>query len=378
MKRVGNLFPELLSDSNLNKAIDEVNKSHRWHHYPNKPNQVTLWIEETRAERIADLRQIITDGFIPSPVTEKRRYDHNARKWRNINEPRLWPDQYVHHALIQVLEPVMMRGMDHYCCGSIRDRGAHYGIRAIKKWMKSDIKGTRWCVEMDIRHFYDSIDPEEILMRMKRLIKDRLVLDLIERVTADGIMIGFYTSQWFANTFLQPLDVLIRENGAVHYIRYLDNFTVFTNRKKSADRIIKTVGKWLKDHGLRLKNNWQKFRTRYRLPNALGYRFGRGYTLLRKHTLLRLKQQIKMFYHRRERGQYITLKFAQGLLSRLGMLRHCNSQSTYTRFVPKRTQRKLKDIVRSYQKKEVTTWSMFLEQRKQRRLCRSEVEAVTC
>lgn len=361
MKRIGNLYPKLISDENLIAAIDEVNKSHRWHHYPKKPNSLTLWVEQTKAERVKELRKIIENGFVQSPVTEKRRYDANARKWRNIKEPRLWPDQYVHHALIQVLEPIMMRGMDHFCCGSIKGRGAHYGIRVIKKWMKNDVKGTRWCIEMDIRHFYDSLKPEEVLERMKQLIKDHRVLDLIERVTCDGIMIGFYTSQWFANTFLQPLDVLIRKSGATHYIRYLDNFTVFTNRKKAASRIIKITGKWLTDHGLTLKGNWQKFRTRFRMPNALGYKFGRGYTLIRKHSLLRLRRQIIQFYRRRERGQYITLKFAQGLLSRLGMLRHCNSQSIYERYVPEKTQRKLKDIVRSYQKEANISWSTFLE-----------------
>lgn len=367
MKRVGQLFPKLISDENLNNAIDEVNKSHRWHHYPDKPNELTLWVELTRNERVQELREIIENGFVPSPVTEKRRYDHNAKKWRNINEPRLYPDQYVHHALIQVLEPVMMRGMDFYCCGSIRNRGAHYGIRAIKKWMKSDISGTRWCIELDIRHFYDSLQPKEVVKRMRNLIKDNRVLDLIERVTACGVMIGFYTSQWFANTFLQPLDHLIRKAGADHYIRYLDNFTIFTRRKKTADRIINLVDRWLSGHGLQLKHNWQKYRTRYRYPNALGYRFGRGYTLLRKHSLMRLKRQIKLFYRKRERGQYVALKFAQGLLSRLGMLRHCNSQKIYENFVPQKTQRKLKDIVRAHQKEASVTWSMFLEQRMESR-----------
>ena len=376
MKRTGQLFPKLISDENLNKAISEVNRSHRWHHYPNKPNELTLWVELTRDERIQELREIIENGFVPSPVTEKRRYDHNARKWRNINEPRLWPDQYVHHALIQILEPIMMRGMDYYCCGSIKERGAHYGIKAIKKWMKNDVAGTRWCVEMDIRHFYDSLEPKEVVARMKELIKDRRVLGLIERVTADGIMIGFYTSQWFANTFLQPLDVLIRKCGANHYIRYLDNFTVFTNRKKTADKIIRLTRKWLSVHGLRLKDNWQKFRTWKRYPNALGYRYGRGYTLIRKHSLLRLRRQIRMFYRRRERGQYVTLKFAQGLLSRLGMLRHCNSQKLYKYFVPKKTQRKCKDIVRAHQKEANVTWSMFLEQRKESKSLKQKEVAI--
>ena len=50
-------------------------------------------------------------GFEPSPARKKRRWDKSAGKWRDIYEPKLWPDQYVHHALVQALQRPMMRGM---------------------------------------------------------------------------------------------------------------------------------------------------------------------------------------------------------------------------------------------------------------------------
>lgn len=359
MKRAGNLFPKIISDENLKKAIKTVCNSHRWIHYPDRPNPKVLEMECNIDSYADKLKEIIENGFTPSPVKKKRRYDANAEKWREISEPRIFPDQCVHHALIQVLEPVMMRGMDKWCCGSIKKRGAHYGIRAIKKWMKAG-KGVKWCIEMDIRHFYDSLKPDVIMKRMKRLIKDFRTLDLICRIIKGGILIGAYYSQWLANTFLQPLDVLIRKSGATHYIRYMDNFTVFTNKKRTADKIMKAVAKWLEENGLELKGNWQKFKTSKRLPNAMGYRFGKRYTLIRKKNLIRLIHQLKKFYRMRERRKSIRLKFAQGLLSRLGMLRHCNSVMIYKRFVRKRTQRHLKDIVREYYGREREKWNIYL------------------
>ncbi len=362
MKRVKNLFSKIISDENLEKAIKEVNKTHRWYHYPDKPNKTVLWVESTTKDRIKELRVIIENGFIPSPTTKKTRYDNNARKWREIYEPRLWPDQYVHHALIQVLEPVMMRGMDRWCCGSIKGRGAHYGIKQIKKWMKNDKSGTKYCLEADIRHFYDSLTPSVVITRMKQLIKDYKTLDLIERIIKDGIQIGAYCSQWFANTFLQPLDHWLREELKVkHYIRYMDNFTIFSNRKRNLRKVKEYMRVWLEEHLLVLKSNWQIFNCDTRLPNALGYKFGRGYTLLRKHALLNLKKQLKAFYWLRERGRKIPLKLAQGLLSRLGMLKHCNSVSLYKRLVKKHTQRNLKNVVREFQKGVTSTWNTYLE-----------------
>ena len=356
MKRVRGIFEKVVSKENLERAIMTVVRSHRWVRYADKPNRKAVWLERTLPERVKELRAIITQGFEPSHTRKKRRWDANACKWREIAEPRLWPDQCVHHALIQALEPVMMRGMDHWCCGSIKNRGAHFGIRGMKKWMGR--RGTKWCIEMDIRHFYDSLEPSLVVGRFRSLIKDRLTLDLIERVLRDGVQIGAYCSQWFANTFLQPLDVLIRSLGVRFYVRYMDNFTVIVRDKGKCRRVVRLVSKWLHAHGLSLKGNWQWFKVRDRLPNALGYRFGKGYTLMRKKNLLRLSRNMKRFA--RLRGRAIPVRFAQGLLSRLGQLRHCSSVGLYARFVPNGSQRVLKDVVREWQRKEAMRWSMCL------------------
>ena len=182
LKRTGNLYNKLISDDNLRLALLEVNATHRW--YPrHRPNKTVQWVEMDVDARVRELRRIISgmvEGSIRLPRPKKRtRWDKSAGKWRDINEPNLWPDQYVHHALVQVLQPVMMRGMDAHCCGSIRGRGIHYGMKCIKKWIKNDRAGTKYVLEMDIRHFYDSVRPEIVVERMKRLVKDRRVLRLV-------------------------------------------------------------------------------------------------------------------------------------------------------------------------------------------------------
>ena len=279
MKRVNHLFDYLISDENLGNAIDEVNATHRWRPR-HRPDKTVQRVEADRAGSIEALRTIIVSGFEPSPARKKRRWDKSAGKWRDIYEPKLWPDQYIHHALVQALQRPMMRGMDPYCCGSIRGRGIHYGVKAMKKWHRDDPKGTRWCAQLDIRHFYDSLKPEVVMARMRQLVKDHRVLDLAERVMRDGVMIGAYFSQWFANTTLQPLDHALRERGpeVTHYLRYMDNFTLYARSKRQLDRAIKMIEDWLKAHELTIKGDWQKFRTADRMPTALGYRFGRGYS----------------------------------------------------------------------------------------------------
>ena len=370
LKRVGNLFDKLISDENLGKAIDEVNRTHHWK-AGHKPNGTTAWVELTKEERINDLRRILIEGFEQRPPNIVNRYDVSARKWRVISEPIQWPDQYIHHALIQTIQPVLMRGMDIYCCGSIRGRGTHYAKKAIEKWMKYDLKGTRYCFCCDIYHFYDSLKPEVVKDRMMQLIKDRHIIDLIERITKDGIKIGAYPSQWFANTTLQPLDTMIRQSNLCgHYVRYMDNITVFGSNKRKLRKLKVMVEEWLTDHSLTIKGDWQIYPVvsdkfpKGRMPDAVGYRYGRGYTIPRKHNLFRLRRSFARYRKKMATGKTVSTRMADSILSRLGQIKHCNNVHIYKELLQgDRIVRDLKNIIRA-SRKEQMTWSMFLAQQK--------------
>lgn len=383
MKRVGNLFDRLVSDENLELAIDEVNHTHHWktHH---RPNRCTAWVQETKDERVKDLRNILVNGFEPHPPHVTRRWETSAQKWRTVSEPAQWPDQYIHHALIQVLQPVFMRGMDPYCCGSIRGRGPHKEKQAIERWLDKDPKGTKYELCGDIYHFYESLKPEVVMDRMRHIIKDQRVLDLIWRIVKDGILIGAYTSQWFANTVLQPLDVLIRQSKLCkHYTRYMDNLTIFGSNKRKLRKLRLLIEEWLNDHGLRLKGDWQVFpvpkryspallqsprrgceRPQGRLPNAVGYRYGRGFTIPRKRNLLLIKRALARYRKRKRCKKRILAGTAASLISRLGQIKHCNNYNLYRMlFNGEHILRELKNIIRENQRKEQLEWSIYLAQR---------------
>lgn len=376
VKRATKLGPKMLSNDNIREAIVTVNSTHRW--LPgHKRNPTVQWVEEDIDARIVELRQIIIDGFVPYPMKKKRRWDKSAGKWRDVCEPRLWPDQYVHHILIQVLEPVFMRGMDRYCCGSIKKRGIHYGMKVMKKWMRGNPRDTKYCLELDIYHFYDSLTPKVVMDRLRQLVKDFKVLDLCERILSQGIAIGVYCSQWFANVVLQPLDHAIREMGfdVKRNLRYMDNFTIYASAKRKLRKVLAFIDGWLHDHELDVKGNWQIFPTtpskkaienavkrgkspKVRLPTALGYRYGHGYTLLRKRNLHRLSKQLNCYNYRKRHSRVISVRMAAGLMSRFGQLKHCNSHDVYTKvlnYQPK-TQHSLKAIVRAKQKEDNLKW----------------------
>ena len=375
MKRV-RVYKQILSDENLSLAIDEVNAGHR-RNGDHSLNKTVIEIETHKEEYIVKLREFIEalvsgDEHMHKPI-KRRRWDRNADngkgKWRDINEPLLWPDQCVHHAVLQPMIPHIMRSMDRYCIASVPDRGNSYGVKALKKWMKNDPAGTQYAAECDIYHCFEELDPVYVMEALKRLFKDNETLWLCDAMMEYGVLIGAFFSAWFLHLTLAPLDLMIHQKqyGVTHYLRQMDNFTIFGSNKRKLRKLLADIQKWLATVGLKLKSTWQVFRVgftpkverehaalskkkqhhrRPRIPSALGYRFGHGYTIIRKHNLFRIKQGLHLYYYRRDRNRIISFKRASGLISRLGQLRKCNSQRILERYYQPKTMFDLKKVVR--------------------------------
>ena len=215
--------------------------------------------------------------------------------------------------------------MYYYSCASIKGRGMLHGSKYIEKVLVQDRKNTKYCLKLDIKKFYPSIDKEILKRKFRRKIKDIDTLELIDKIidSSDvGVPIGNFTSQWFANFFLQDLDHYIKENLKVsYYIRYMDDMLLFHRNKRELHKIKKEIDNYLKKEKLQIKENWQLFKSDSRPIEFIGYKFYRGYTTLRSSNFLRIKRRIKKAY---KKG-IINVKDAQAILSYNGWLKHTNS-----------------------------------------------------
>ncbi|MFQ7452944.1 MAG: RNA-directed DNA polymerase [Flavonifractor plautii] len=121
---------------------------------------------------------------------------------------------------------------------------------------------TRYGAECDIYHCFEELDPPYVIQALKRLFKDRETLWLCDALMEYGVLIGAFFSAWFLHLVLQPLDLMIhqREYGVSHYLRQMDNFTIFASSKRKLRKLIRDIQAWLADVGLKLKDNWQVFR----------------------------------------------------------------------------------------------------------------------
>ena len=132
-------------------------------------------------------------------------------------------EQIVHHMVVNVLKPIIMKSMYRHSYGSLPGRGAVAnkkkgtigGREAVAKFIKEHPDQCTYCMKLDIRKFFDTVPHDVLKAKFARKIKDKKFLDVIYKIIDSdekeiGIPIGFYTSQWFANFYLSDFDHYVK------------------------------------------------------------------------------------------------------------------------------------------------------------------------
>lgn len=222
---------------------------------------------------------------------------------------------------------------------SLPGRGAHKGKQVIEKWIRTDSKNCKYVLKMDIRHFFDSIPHDRLKAKLKKTVHDEKMLELLFRiidVTEVGIPLGFYTSQWLSNWYLQGLDHFIKEQlCAVHYMRYMDDMVVFGSNKRVLHRMRQAISDYLEmELGLELKANWQVFRFSYgnnqgRDLDFMGFRFYRNRTILRKSIMYKATRKARKI----SKKEKATILDARQMLSYLGWIDCTDTYLMYRKWI---------------------------------------------
>lgn len=250
-----------------------------------------------------------------------------------------------------------------FSCGSVPNRGAHYGKKYIERWIQRDKKNCKYVLKMDIRHFFESVDHDVLKAWLKKKIRDERMLYILELIidgSEVGLPLGFYTSQWLSNFMLQPLDHFIKEQlKAVHYIRYMDDMVVFGKNKKELHRMQQEIERFLREKfNLQMKGNWQVFRFDYtekktgkrkgRPLDFMGFQFYHDKTILRESIMLSCTRKV----NRVAKKEKITWYDATAILSYMGYLSNTDTYDMYLQRVkPYVNVKKLKKIVSKHSKR---------------------------
>ena len=304
MKRVDDLWPQLVSFENLHCAAYQVLRGKR-----GQP-RAGEFFQDLEGELLRLQDALSSETWQPGPY---------RTFWISDPKPRLISaaplrDRVVHHALVNVIEPAFERRFIHHSYACRRGKGTHQALEQFARWGRS----SRYVLKMDIRKFFPSMDHEILKERIERVVRDPEVLRLCDLVIdgsneqepvrdyfpgddlftphlrPHGIPIGNLTSQFFGNVYLDSLDHFVKERLRVkRYLRYVDDFCCFDDDKGW----LKEVRVAVREHlgALRMKLNEGKSRIRQLREGVefLGFVHLPGTTRLNQRAVRRQRRRMK-------------------------------------------------------------------------------------
>lgn len=319
MKRIGNLFDRVIDIDNLRLADEKARKG-KLRSYGVKVH------DKKREANLVALHESLKNGtFKTSKYHIFTIYEPKERK---IFRLPYYPDRILHHAIMNVLEPIWVSVFNNNTYSCIKNRGIHKCAKDVRMALKQDPMGTRYCLKIDIKKFYPSIDHELLKVVVRRKIKDGRLLALLDEIidsVPSGVPIGNYLSQYFANLFLAYFDHWLKEQKRVkYYWRYADDIVILSHDKDSLHALLHEIRAYLGDNlNLKVKRNYQVFPVDARGIDFLGYVFYHSHTRLRKSIKQKLCRRVARL--NKQKVAPSKEQYKQQICSWWGWCKYCNS-----------------------------------------------------
>lgn len=336
MKRQGNLWEEIISFPNLFAAYRKAIKGRR------TKRNVATYIFRAETELLKLQEELKNRTYHPGRY---RTFLIHDKKKRLISSAP-FRDRVVHHALCNVIEPIFERRFIFDLYSNRKGKGVHKAVWRSREYARTN----RYVLKCDIRKYFPSIDHLILKQIVRRTLKCRHTLWLIDLIInrgnpqegildyfqgddlftpaerSKGLPIGNQTSQFFSNVYLSPLDHFVKETlGVKGYIRYVDDFLLFGAEKKVLWDIRDQIEHFLNDYRLKLKpNGVTLFRVRDGFP-FLGYRVFPHAILVNRDAILRFRRKVKQMRVMRKAGLIDLPAIKDSLFGALGHFEQADS-----------------------------------------------------
>lgn len=382
MKGTGDLFSKICDMDNLKKAHKNAKKGKGWY-------REVKQVEKNLNKALKKLQEnLIEHNYETSDyeVFTKKEGD----KEREIYKLPYYPDRICQWAILQVIEPYLLKTMTTDTYSAIPKRGIQPIVNQLRgyekvvkedgkvvsrKWIPSilisDPVNTAYCLKMDVRKYYPTMVHEVLKAKFRKLFKDEDLIWLLDEIIDSistcpateenieilqrfgilvnvlidddgrefidgvGIPIGNYLSQYCGNFNLSPLAHWLKEEKKVKYLYfYMDDIVIFGSSKEELHKLKREIDEYMEVNLKQsIKHNWQVFPSKVRGVDFVGYRFFGEYTLLRKSTCKRLKKRMLSISYKRENNMSPTYSEWCSFNSYVGWLKNCDSYRLYQKYV---------------------------------------------
>ena len=280
------LMERVLERENLKRALNKV-----------RSNKGGPGIDGMRADELPGYlklhwpyirEQLLSGRYRPSPVRTVL-IPKGKGAVRRLGVPTVL-DRFIQQALLQVLQSEWDQTFSHSSFGFRPKRSAHQAVVCAQGYLRA---GYRWVVDLDLEKFFDMVNHDALMHRVRLRVKDTRVLGLIGRMlksgalhagtltaTTRGTPQGGPLSPLLANVLLDELDRELERRGH-RFVRYADDCNIYVRSRRAGERVLASVRGFLEKR-LKLKVNELKSAVdRPWRRRILGFTFtsNRGYRL---------------------------------------------------------------------------------------------------
>ncbi|MBR0197932.1 MAG: group II intron reverse transcriptase domain-containing protein [Kiritimatiellae bacterium] len=236
-------------------------------------------------------------------------------------------DRVVHHALCQIVAPLMERRFIDQSYACRKGKGSHMAVKKARELANR----YKFFLKIDVRHYFDSVDHEILLGIMRAMFREKEVNGLIRKIvekeipvyihdfaggkalssengqpSTTGLPIGNLTSQWFANLYLDAFDHYAVEDLRLgkRFMRYMDDVLIFFDTKEEAWDTLHRLQEWLFDNrNLELKDSATVVAPVTEGIPFLGLRIWSDRWRLKRSRLRRTRRSMRKHYRLCVRGE---------------------------------------------------------------------------
>lgn len=284
------------------KAYERASKN------KHKCKEVITYELDLASNIIDTLKQLYAGVYKVGNYRQFRIYEPKERIIQSLPfRDRIVQQWYVEEFIKPIFVPKFIK--DTYAC--LENRGVHKAVKKLNKYMYEYNKINRdfYVLKCDVSKFFYSINKQRLYEIVNRYVKDKafmkLTKDLIYHDRNEvGIPIGNYTSQYFANIYLNELDHFVKEKLKIkYYVRYMDDFVLLLEDRNQCRVILEEIKEFLdKNLGLKLNKKTNYFRNSQGV-NFCGYKIFKTHIMLKKENKKKIKIKIKNWnklYHKKE------------------------------------------------------------------------------
>jgi hypothetical protein len=332
MKKYGHLYEKICNMDNLKLAHQNAKKGKGWY------TEVKM-VDENPDFYLGKLQEILINKTYHTSKYETF-IKHDSGKDREIYKLPYFPDRICQWAILQIIEPILLKNLTNDTYSAIPRKGIHLCLNRLNDAVQHDVPESQYCLKLDVKKYYPSINHDILKTKYRKLFKDADLLWLLDEIIDStpgevGIPIGNYLSQYSGNFYFSEFDHWIKEvKGIKYYYRYMDDVVILGNSKEKLHELRKEIDQYFrKKLKLKIKENWQVFPTYVRGIDFVGYRTFMNYKLLRKSTCKQFKRKMIALNKKQIEGIEMTYSEWCSINSYKGWLIHCNSYRLSKKYV---------------------------------------------